>query len=173
MVSASLAARAMAALLVLCLLPGCYHMRLAPEPLPVRTLASTKTAQQTLQRIRQALEDDLGLRALDEGESGLVLITVPHHFATDTGPGQPPGGRKYYVQLLIEVTAQDGRTVVTITPHNYELRTSYVYSSEGQLRTLSKVYPYDHYPGMFDLGPLGKELDTVAVTISKALKDIL
>lgn len=172
MASIRLAARAVA-LLVLCLVPGCYHMRIAPESLPVRTLVSTKTPQQTLQRIRDALEHDLGMRLLDTEQNELLLVTAPRHFATDTGPGQPPGGRQYYMQLLIEVATHEGKTVVTISPHNYELRTSYAYSSEGQLRTLKKTYPYEHYPGMFDLAPLGKELDSVAHSINKGLKDIL
>jgi len=172
MATSSLVVRTLAVLL-LCLLPGCYHMRIAPEPLPVRTLASSKTPQQTMQRIRRALEEDLGMRVLDTEQSEQVLVTAPRHFATDTGVGQPPGGRQYYMQLLVEVTVHEGKTTVTIAPHNYELRTSYAYSSEGQLRTLKKTYPYDHYPGMFDLEPLVKELDMVAHSISKALKDIL
>ncbi len=110
------------------------------------------------------------LRILEESSGGRQLITAPRHFATDTGPGQPAGGRQYYVQLRIDLSAHGNGTEIVISPHRYELRTSYAYSSEGQLRTLSKIYPYEEYPGMFDNGPIMKELKTSAEMVERGLR---
>ena len=122
-----------------------------------------------MRRLRSVLEEDMKFRILEESPDGMQLITSPRHFATDTGPGQPAGGRQYYTQLLIRLSAREGGTEISITPHNYELRTSYAYSSEGQIRTLYKIYPYEEYPGMFDLIPLLNELSYSASAIQLGL----
>jgi hypothetical protein len=100
-----------------------------------------------------------------------VLITFRHHFFTDTGVGQPPGGRKYYVQIWIAAEQRDGQTMVTVAPHSFEMRTSYAYSEEGQLHTLTKIYPYEEYPGMFDIAAMTQEVQMVAGVVGRSMKE--
>lgn len=151
--------------LLLLAMPACYHMRAEAEPISPRMLRIRVAAPDALGKIRVLVEEGWRLRILEDSSSGVVLITSPYHFSTDTGLGQPAGGRKYYTQLRIEVQQQNDRTLVVISPHNYEIRTSYAYGLEGQIRTLYKHYPYEEYPGMFDLGPLNQELDRVSANI--------
>lgn len=157
--------RRLTALLLLALLPSCYHMRTEAEPITPRMLTVKAPAPETLGRIRTLVEEGWQQRILEDISSEVVLITTPYHFATDTGPGQPAGGRKYYTQLRIEVKRHNDQTLVTIAPYNYEIRTSYAYGLGGEVRTMYKHYPYEEYPGMFDLAPLSLELDRAATVI--------
>ena len=147
---------------LLLLLSACYHLRIDAEPITPLTFTVKEDSPSALERIRRLVEDTWRQRILVTEEGGIAMITTPYHFATDTGFGQPPGGRKYYTQLRVEVRQLDDQTLVTISPYNYEIRTSYAYGEEGQVRTMYKHYPYEKYPGMFDLLPLTKELDRVA-----------
>lgn len=151
--------------LFLLVLPACYHMRTEAEPITPRTFEIKAAVPEAMGKIRKLVEDEWHHRILEDGGSGFVLITTPYHFATDTGLGQPAGGRKYYTQLRIEVQQQEGQTLVTISPHNYAIRTSYAYGLEGEIRTMHKHYPYEDYPSMFDLTPLSQELDRVSAKI--------
>lgn len=153
---------------LLLLLPACYHLRIDAEPIIPRTFTIKESSPSAMMRIRGLVENRWRQRILADDGAGTAMITTPYHFATDTGFGQPAGGRKYYTQLKIEVRQIDDQTQVTISPHNYEIRTSYAYGEEGQVRTMYKHYPYQKYPGMFDLVPLTKELDRVA-SVMKSL----
>lgn len=164
------AVRCLAIALVL-LLPGCYHMRLVAEPIPPQVISVGQTPEEAVRRIKHAMEKELHLRIVEEQRDGMVLISTPHHFFTDTGFGQPAGGRKYFVQLQIEVEKNNGQTVVMVIPRKFELRTSYAYSSEGKVQTLYKVYPYEEYPGMFDLKIMKKEVNMVSAIINRAMKE--
>lgn len=155
-------------LLLVLLLPACYHMRVDPEPIRAETVSVGQPPAEALRRIREALHDELNLRALEDEDGGNILVTSPWHFATDTGFGQPPGGRKNLVQFRIEAVERAGRTEVTVAPYNYEIRTSYAYGLDGQVRTLYKAYPYEQYPGMFDVDQLRRELERVAAIIRRA-----
>lgn len=162
--------RLLVAGLLVMALPSCYHMRSEAEPIIPRTFKIKAGASDSLARIRRLVEDEWQQRILEEAGSGGVLITTPYHFATDTGLGQPAGGRKYYTQLRIEVQQQDGQTLVRISPHNYEIRTTYAYGLGGEIRTMYKHYTYDEYPGMFDIVPLGQELDRVSTVIKNLFR---
>lgn len=159
------------ALFLVALLPACYHMRVVAEPIQPQSITVSRTPEEALRRVRTTLEKELHIRVIDEQRNGTVLIYTPHHFFTDTGFGQPAGGRKYLVQLQIEVETLNGQTVVTVVPRNFELRTSYAYSSEGVLHTLSKVYPYEEYPGMFDTVVMTREVKMVTGIIDRAMKE--
>jgi hypothetical protein len=162
-----LPALALAALL----LAGCYHMRVTPEPILPCMINVRQAPAEALTRIRKVLADELHIRIVDEQQGGSVLISAPHHFYTDTGFGQPAGGRKYYIRLMFTVEQREGRTFVTTAPYSFELRTSYAYSEDGQMRTLFKVYPYEEYPGMFDTDTMTNEVRTVAGVIERAMKE--
>ena len=106
----------------------------------------------------------------DADSTGTVLITAPYHFTTDTGFGQPAGGRKYYTQLRIELLQRDGVLTVQLSPYNFEIRTSYAfndYSKGGAVGTMYKHYPYEEYPGMFDLNLINSEIDRVSADIKR------
>ena len=146
-------------------LMACYHMRVEAVPINSRVIEVKLEPADAMRRIRQLVEDEWKSRILEVDNSGSVLITAPHHFFTDTGFGQPAGGRKYYTQLRIEVLPRLGQTVIQVSPYNFEIRSSYAFNQDGQLGTLYKHYPYEHYPGMFDLSLINNELTRVVAVI--------
>lgn len=151
---------------------GCYHMRIDPEPLPTETVVTSKSTETASRIIKRVLENELQVRILDERNNGSIMISAPRHFATETGFGQPAGGRQYYLQLQIDFIREQNRSYIRLSPFHYELRTSYAYGLEGQVRTLYKIYPYPEYPGMFDISYLENELKRIASLLEHALKDI-
>lgn len=158
-------------LAVVLLLPACYHLRVLPEPIPPRSFDTKLPPREALARIRDALESKLHLRILEEQQEGAVLITAPSNFFTDTGFGQPAGGRRYYVRMRIDVASRQQQSRVTVAAHSFELRTSYAYSEDGALHTLIKVYPYEEYPGMFNTSEMNREVKMVADLIAHAIKE--
>lgn len=152
-------------LLSLSLLPGCYHMRAEAEPIAERIITVTAAPAVTVRKIRALIEQEWHTRIFETAANGSVLITSPYRFAVDTGFGQPAGGRKYYTQLHIEIETRGGQTTVRISSYNFEMRSSYAFNQDGQVGTLYKHYPYEQYPGMFDLSLINNELDRVAAAI--------
>lgn len=164
--------------LMMCLavigLSGCYHMRAEPEQIAPRIVSVPGAPARVLQKIRGLVEDDWKCRVLDSDYTGTVMITAPYHFTTDTSFGQPAGGRKYYTQLRIEVVEKDSGTQVRVSPYNFEIRSSYAfnnYARGGEVGTLYKHYPYEEYPGMFDLDLINKEMDRVAMDIQRLFRE--
>ena len=151
--------------LMLLTLSACYHMRAEAVPINARVIEVRVEPADAMRRIRKLVEEEWKSRILETDGSGSILITAPHHFFTDTGFGQPAGGRKYYTQLRIEVLPRSGQTVIQVSPHNFEMRSSYAFNQDGQIGTLYKHYPYEHYPGMFDLSRIDNELARVAAII--------
>lgn len=158
-------------LAVVLLLPACYHLRVLPEPIQPCSFDSGLPPRKALASVREILDKKLQLRILDEQQDGTVLITAPNTFFTDTGFGQPAGGRKYYVRLRIEVMPRASQSVITVSAYSFELRTSYAYSEDGYLRTLTKIYPYEEYPGMFNIKEMNREVMMVAGLIEQAMKE--
>ena len=158
-------------LALLPLLAGCYHMRVEAEAIEPRVVEVSRSPAEALRRIRRLMENDMRLRIMAEENDGATLVTAPWHFYTDTGFGQPAGGRKYYTQLRINVLARSGGSTVTLAHYNYEIRTSYAYGQDGQVMTMYKHYPHEHYPGMFDNAPLIKELKGVSDAIVRVCHD--
>lgn len=146
-------------------------MRVLPEQIQPRTISVGQTPEEALLRLRKVLDEELHIHVLKEEQDGSVLITAPLHFHTDTGFGQPPGGRRYYVQLRITVEGEGSQAMITVAAQSFELRTSYAYSDEGQLHALTKFYPYEEFPGMFDTGVMTREVRMVAGVIERAMKD--
>ncbi len=150
------------------LLPACYHMRAEAEPIATRIITIPGQQEDALRKIRTFVEDKWHCRILETDSGGTVLITAPYHFTTDTSFGQPAGGRKYYTQLRIEVQQHGSLTDVEISHYHFEIRTSYAfndYSRGGAVGTMYKHYPYEEYPGMFDLDLINSEMDRVAADI--------
>lgn len=149
---------------------GCYHMRAEAVPIGTRVIEVKAEQADAMRRIRRLVEDEWKSRILEVDNSGSVLITAPHHFFTDTGFGMPAGGRKYYTQLRIEILPRPGQTIIQVSPYNFEMRTTYAFNQDGRLGTLHKHYPYEHYPGMFDLSRIDNEMSRVSVTIRTLFK---
>jgi len=157
--------------LIPALLPACYHMRAEAEPIDTRVINVQGSPLDAVRKIRTLVEGKWMCRILETDSSGKVLITTPYHFITDTGFGQPAGGRKYYTQLRIEVQQQNGSTTVQISHYNFEIRTSYAFNRDGQVGTMYKHYPYEEYPGMFDLTLINNELDRASADIQRIFQE--
>lgn len=142
-------------------------MRVESVPIAPRLIAVSKKPDEVTARVKALVEDDWKQRILDADHSGLILITAPYHFNTETGFGQPAGGRKYYTQLRIEIKETENGTSVQLSHYNFEIRTSYAYNKDGQLGTMYKHYPYEEYPGMFDLNLINQEMDRVAAELKQ------
>ena len=147
------------------MLSACYHMRTEAVPITTQVIEVRSEPADVMRRIRRLVEDEWKSRILEADSSGFVLITAPYHFFTDTGSGMPAGGRKYYTQLRIEILPHSGQTVIQVSPYNFEMRTTYAFNQDGQLGTLHKHYPYEHYPGMFDLSRIDNEMSLVSAVI--------
>lgn len=152
-------------ILMLLTLPACYHMRAEVVPIKTRVIEVKAEPADAMRRIRALVEVDWKSRILETDSSGSVLITAPYHFFTDTRPGMPAGGRKYYTQLRIEILRRSEQAIIQVSPYNFEMRTTYAFNQDGHLGTLHKHYPYEHYPGMFDLSQINNELSRVSVII--------
>ncbi|MBT0651845.1 hypothetical protein [Geomobilimonas luticola] len=150
---------------VLCGASGCYHMRLLPVPLESADFKATQPMGRAVAEFeKRLLQDGFLLEAVDAG--GGVILTGYRFFYNDTGFGQPAGGRDYYYRLKVNVTPEGQGVTVRLTPFDLELRTFYVYDHEGRLDTLKKRYPYEVYPGMFELEYLKKELQRVKALLA-------
>lgn len=156
-------------LVLVALVPACYHMRVEAEPISPRIVTIPVKLHDAVGKIRALVEDEWKCRILESDSSGAVLITAPYHFATETGFGQPAGGRKYYTQLRIEVQQNDTSVTIVISPYNFDIRTSYAYNdySKQGVGTMYKHYPYEEYPGMFDLNLINREMARVAADIRR------
>lgn len=156
---------------LLLLLPACYHMRAEPEMIATKNITVSGQPLEVVKKIRRLAERTWQCRILETDSTGTVLITAPYHFTTETGFGQPAGGRKYYTQLKIEVHRHNDSTTVQISHYNFEIRTSYAYSKDGEIHTMYKHYPYEKYPGMFDLTLINNEMDRIAGDISRLFQE--
>lgn len=155
-------------------LPACYHLRAEPEPIAPRVITVPGKSQDVIRKIRAFLEDNRQCRILESDNTGTVLVTAPYHFTTDTGFGQPAGGRKYYTQLRIEVVQEQNSVNVHLSHYNFEIRSTYAYNNYtrgGEIGTMYKHYPYEEYPGMFDLDLINSEMDRVSGDILRIFKE--
>lgn len=146
-------------------------MRADAEPIATRIISLPGTPDTAVRKIRSLIENDWNYRILEADSTGTIFITAPYHFTTETGFGQPAGGRKYYTQLRIEVLEHAGTVSAHLSHYNFEIRTSYAYNKEGQVGTMYKHYPYEEYPGMFDLNLINHEMDRVSSRIMRIFKE--
>jgi hypothetical protein len=146
-------------------------MRAEAEPIAPRIITVPGETKNVVRKIRTLVEDEWKCRVLETDSTGTILITAPYHFITDTSFGQPAGGRKYYTQLRIEVQQLNGTVTMHLSHYNFEIRTSYAYNKEGQVGTMYKHYPYEEYPGMFDLTLINHEMDRVSADILRLFQE--
>ncbi len=146
-------------------------MRVEAEAVAPRVINIPGHPHDVVKKIRTLVEDKWKCRILETDNSGNILITAPYHFTTDTGFGQPAGGRKYYTQLRIEVHQDNDAATAQLSHYNFEIRTSYAYNKEGQVGTMYKHYPYEEYPGMFDLTLINREMDRASAEIQRIFQE--
>ena len=140
------------------LLSGCYYFRLAPSPLQPSRFAVDRPAAAVFAALGPLLERD-GYRVERAEEQDLAVLTEFRNFSTRVGGvSQPEGGRLYYHRLKVTIMDLGEGCEVTVASTDLEIRSSYVYSEGGKVTAFKKRYPYDHYPGMFDLSSVDVEL---------------
>lgn len=154
-------------ILLLLALSGCYHMRMVPEPLEKVQVTSVKEDREALEAIASVLKEDGFEVEYLPGYAGIV--TGLREFFTDNGPGQPVEGRHYFCRLRVVINDTGSGTEVLLEPFALEMQSHYVYESEGNLHTLLKKYPYETYPGMFELGYVSRELARVKEILKRNL----
>lgn len=149
--------------------PGCYHMRLDPAPIEPASFVVPAHRPKLFANIRLYLEG-YGIKVEESDESKGYLLTSPSLFYNERGINQPAGGRDYYCKIEVRLAPlQDGRTRITLMPVDLAIYTDYVYNADGRVLTLSKNYPYQNYPSMFDLQEVNRALQRVMNMLRKNL----
>jgi hypothetical protein len=158
------------AFLLLLVLPtaGCYHLRLAPVPLETFRFTVAKPRERVFTVIEALLQaDGFALRSRERDQSGLE--TEFRFFFKETGEYQPAEGRDYYYRLRVTLTESSAGTTVTMEPSALELRSHYVFDEGGGISTLTKRYPYENYPSMFDLDRVTGEVRRIGEICRRTL----
>lgn len=151
---------------LLLLTAGCYHLRLNPDPLDSVSFTVSRPQPQVFAEIQRLLEKD-GFRMERVDPAAGYLLTDYRFFRNESGFGQPEGGRDYFYKLQISLRPQGSGTEVRLEPTALELRSAYILDEAEGLTTLKKRYPYDHYPGMFELSYLAEELGRVRALLGE------
>lgn len=151
------------------LVAGCYHMRLYPVPIEPLRFVVSQPREKVFPLIQYLLEED-GFAVTDAAQGEGRLVTDFRLFYTETGFGQPAEGRNYLYTLRVTLRNTGEGCEVTLEPQELEMRSHYVEGIGGQIVTLTKSYPYDHYPGMFDLSSVSRELERVRALLERNLR---
>lgn len=153
---------------------GCYHLRLEPAALPVQRTVTARAATDVFDRARDILAQDgytvERAEKRDNGEGGVIHCDYRHFSTRAGGISQPVGGRLYYHRLMVTVNGGEEGAEVLVESTGLEIRSSYVYEEGGAVRSFVKRYPYEHYPGMFDLKAVDHELARVRGMLEAALR---
>lgn len=155
-------------ILVCCLLAGCYHMRLYPQGVEGVQLTLPTAARGGVPRIAHILQQD-GFMLTRSSERDGAIETDYRYITTETGFGQPVEGRRYYYKLKLVMTPRDKGVLVALEPAALEIRTHYVENVGGDVQELEKYYPFEQYPGMFELRYLREELQRVSRLLERNL----
>lgn len=147
-------------LLLLLVLPGCYHMRLFPEPVPTEAFPLNGELRPVRTGIVRILEAD-GFILDGPASSERQLCFESRQFTTETGYGHPVEGRRYYGRLRVILRPEGQKLWVDLTQDGLLIRSHYVENFQGAITELEKTYPYEVYPGMFDMGLVRKELQRI------------
>ncbi|RNC72231.1 MAG: hypothetical protein ED859_02530 [Desulfuromonadales bacterium] len=159
-------------LLLLCfaVMPGCYYFRLAAAPLQKPRFVTVKPVDEVFGTVRNLLLQD-GYIIEQEDPRDRTILTDFRHFSTRAGGvTQPEGGRLYYHKLRVTVEGGDEGAAVVLESVALEIRSSYVYDEGGKVLSFKKRYPYEHYPGMFDLSSVNWELDRMKGYLESSLR---
>lgn len=157
-------------LLGVMLLSGCYHMRLEATPLDAPRFGVPRPPADVYATVKYLLSRERYEFEQDDGKER-ILLTGLRHFSTRAGGlTLPAGGRLYFQRLKISVREVEGGSEVTVESVDLEIRSSYAYDEGGKVNYFKKRYPYEHYPGMFDLDVVNRELNSVGRELETALR---
>ncbi len=148
------------------LLAGCYHLRPVATPLNSYCFFLQGSPASIFAIIGNVLKED-GFVIEEEAKDGSALVTSSRYFYNDSGVTQPAGGRNYYYRLKVTLKQRGSRVAVTLEPLSLAIVSTYVYDADGQAVNLSKRYPYEEYPGMFELSYLDQELLRVMTLLQR------
>ncbi|WP_298270609.1 hypothetical protein [Geobacter sp.] len=152
------------------LISGCYHLRLEATPLDVRRFEVPRPPDDVYAAVKCLLARERYEFEQEEGKERL-LVTGFRHFATRAGGlTLPEGGRLYFHRLRVTVREAAGGSEVAVESVDLEIRSSYAYDEGGKVNYFMKRYPYEHYPGMFDLDVVNRELNGVKRELETALR---
>ncbi len=147
---------------------GCYHMRFTAVPLDTVEFVIPKPKEDILSRAEGLLVDD-GFTVVGREPATGMIETDYRFFYKDTGAHQPTEGRDYYYRLRVCVEDAPGGARVRVEVAALELCTHYVYDENGGINQLTKKYPYERYPSMFDLKLVSRELRRVSQIFRRSL----
>lgn len=158
------------ALLLWLVVAGCYHLRLAATPLEEARFSVKLPEERVMAAVKFLLQQDgYTLESADEREG--IILTDYRNFSTKAGGVTlPEGGRLYYHKLKVTIGNSGAETVVALASVDLEIRSSYVYEDDGRVQALKKRYPYEQYPGMFDLSTVTWELKRVSGYLQTGLR---
>jgi hypothetical protein len=141
---------------------------MTPVPLERFSFTVGKPREAVFPVIEALLRDDgFAVRPGDPDQG--VLETEFRFFFNETGTYQPTEGRDYYYRLRVTMAESGGATTVTLEPAALELRSHYVYDEGGGISTLTKRYPYENYPSMFDLNRVSAEVRRIGGICRRSL----
>lgn len=143
-------------------------MRISPLPVEAVSFIVSAEKWKGFATVRHLLEED-GFSIEEAGEENGLILTAPRHFATETGFGQPIEGRRYLWRLKVTILSEGEGARVTLQVADLRIITRYVESMEGEVVDITKGYPYEEYPGMFDLGLVKDELLRVQKLLERNL----
>jgi hypothetical protein len=148
------------------MLAGCYHLRPVATPLKGYTFLLQGSPAGILATIGNVLKED-GFVVEEETKDGTALVTSTRFFYNDSGVTQPAGGRNYYYRLKVTLQQRGTLVAVTLEPLSLAISSTYVYDADGRAVNLSKRYPYEEFPGMFELSYLDQELVRVMTLLQR------
>ena len=159
----------LAIITALAVIAGCYHLRPVATPLKSYTFFLQGSPAGILATIGNVLRED-GFIVEEEAKDGAALVTSTRIFYNDSGFSQPAGGRNYYCRLNVILQQRGTLVAVTLEPLSLAMASTYVYDADGKAVNLSKRYPYEEYPGMFELGYLDQELLRVMTLLQRNMR---
>lgn len=157
-------------ILLTLLTAGCYHMRFTAKEVPPPEFNVSVPPATAFRRVEQILATDGFSLEMDDPDR-LVILTGLRFFYNDSGFGQPPGGRNYFHKLRVVLCPDRKGTRVELSDTALEIQSFYLYENEGELVTLKKHYPYEEYPGMFDLDAVKAELARVSAKLQRGMNE--
>lgn len=143
-------------------------MRFTAVPLDKVEFVVPKPKESIFPIVEGLLSDD-GFTVVRREPAEGVIETDYRFFYNETGSQQPTEGRDYYYRLRVRVEDVVGGTRVAVEVGALELRTHYVYDESGGINQLTKRYPYEQYPSMFDLTLVSRELRRVGQICQRSL----
>lgn len=149
---------------------GCYHLRLAATPIEDVRFSVKLPVERVTEAVKLLLQQDGYAIETADAREGTILTDYRHFSTRAGGVTLPAGGRLYFHKLKVTISGTGDETTVALASVELEIRSSYVYEDDGRVQALKKRYPYEQYPGMFDLSTVTWELNRVRGYLQTSLR---